>query len=77
MGFSKYNVKLFFKSNVKVFSKYNVRVFSKYRYAGFNPSHRATSNYWTETTRQLTFSQVFIVAIVIISIMTKYHHVHY
>lgn len=27
------------------------------RYAGFNPSHRTTSNYWTETTRQLTFSQ--------------------
>jgi len=27
------------------------------RYAGFNPSHRSTSNYWTETTRQLTFSQ--------------------
>jgi len=27
------------------------------RYAGFNPSHRTTSNYWTETTRQITFSQ--------------------
>jgi len=27
------------------------------RYAGFNPNHRTTSNYWTETTRQLTFSQ--------------------